>query len=246
MASERVEAAVAAFAAMSDVFPNALPGGWSGDADGAAAMVTRVAAAPLNNVLVVRPSGVARAAAWLDEIAADGLPHCLQTREGDTAAEDLARSRGMARGERVPFMLLADPTLAGPAPGVRPLAPDEVDLHVDAMRDGFGMPESLVAPLRGSPLLRQGGVRAYVAEDGGAVVGTALGILREGHVGVFNVATLPAHRGRGHGAALTARVVADGVAEGARAALLQSTPVAVPVYERLGFATAERWTVWTA
>jgi N-acetylglutamate synthase len=66
----------------------------------------------------------------------------------------------------------------------------------------------------------------------------------EDHVGVFNVATPSRHRRRGYGAAVTARVVADGVAAGASWAWLQSSPSGYAIYERLGFRTLERWLTW--
>jgi predicted GNAT family acetyltransferase len=64
------------------------------------------------------------------------------------------------------------------------------------------------------------------------------------YVGVFNVATPPEHRRRGYGAAITARVVSDGLAAGARWAWLQSSPAGYRVYEELGFRTLERWLAW--
>ena len=63
----------------------------------------------------------------------------------------------------------------------------------------------------------------------------------DGHVGVFNIATPPEHRGRGYGRAVTARVVADGVRAGARTAYLQASPMGLGVYQRMGFRTGETW-----
>jgi predicted GNAT family acetyltransferase len=79
---------------------------------------------------------------------------------------------------------------------------------------------------------------------GGEVVTTAVGVTVGERVGVFNVATPAEHRRRGYGAAITARVVDDGVASGARWAWLQSSPSGYRVYEALGFRTLERWLTW--
>ena len=79
----------------------------------------------------------------------------------------------------------------------------------------------------------------------GEIVATALGITIDGVTGVFNVATLPAHRGRGHGAALTARVVEDGFESGATLAYLQSSEMGHSVYRRLGFRDVEEYTLLT-
>jgi predicted GNAT family acetyltransferase len=83
-----------------------------------------------------------------------------------------------------------------------------------------------------------------VGEVDGEIVTTALGTVFGDCVGVFNVATPEAHRRRGHGAAITARVVTDGLAAGADWAWLQSSEVGYRVYEALGFETVERWSCW--
>jgi predicted acetyltransferase len=63
----------------------------------------------------------------------------------------------------------------------------------------------------------------------------------DGHIGVFNIATPPAHRAQGYGRAVTARVLADGVRGGAHTAYLQASPMGFGVYQRMGFRTAETW-----
>jgi len=63
----------------------------------------------------------------------------------------------------------------------------------------------------------------YVGRADGAIVSTAVGVTLDGATGVFNVATLPAHRGRGYGTALTARAVRDGFEAGSTFGFLQSS-----------------------
>ena len=53
--------------------------------------------------------------------------------------------------------------------------------------------------------------------------------------GIFNVVTLPAARGRGVGAAITTAAVRDAASAGCRVAALQSSEMAVSVYESIGF-----------
>ena len=76
-------------------------------------------------------------------------------------------------------------------------------------------PEVLAAP----------GLTAYVGRVDGEPCCAGLGSVDRGHVGVFNIATPPAHRRRGFGRAVTARVVADGVRAGAHTAYLQASPM---------------------
>jgi predicted GNAT family acetyltransferase len=95
-------------------------------------------------------------------------------------------------------------------------------------------------------VLRLPGVRCYLGEVGGQAVTTGVGVTLGDSTGVFNIATPPAHRRRGYGAAVTARAVADGLAAGAKWAWLQASPAGYATYTRLGFETAETWKCWLA
>ena len=53
--------------------------------------------------------------------------------------------------------------------------------------------------------------------------------------GVYNVVTLPAHRGKGYGASVTWAVVAEGARRGCTHAVLQASESGYPVYRRMGF-----------
>jgi hypothetical protein len=83
--------------------------------------------------------------------------------------------------------------------------------------------------------LRLPGVRCYLGDVGGHPVTTGIGVTLGAFVGIFNVATPPAQRRRGYGAAVTARAVTDGLAAGAAWSWLQSSPSGYQVYEHLGF-----------
>jgi ribosomal protein S18 acetylase RimI-like enzyme len=160
----------------------------------------------------------------------------------------VARSRGLTEEERIPLMVLEAVAFDAPddADGVRALGRDDDDLHLDLVVEGFEAPAEVFAAFRGGRLLRSDCVRAYVVEADGRPVATALSMTIGDHVGVFDVATAPAYRGRGYGRALTARAVADGFEAGARTALLQSSEAGLSVYERLGFRTVEHWTAWVS
>ena len=54
----------------------------------------------------------------------------------------------------------------------------------------------------------------------------------------------PEYRGRGYGAAVTARAVIDGFANGAELALLAASPMGEPVYRRLGFREVLRYVLF--
>jgi ribosomal protein S18 acetylase RimI-like enzyme len=145
--------------------------------------------------------------------------------------------------ERIPGMVapLDDLRLETPPPGVTvERVIDEATFRsaCAVVAEGFGAP-----PEFGEALAKMGVIgfaddvqlRTYLARLEGRPAATALGV-RSGEVlGIFNVATLPDVRGRGLGRAVTLAAMRDGVAEGCRVAVLQSSEMGHPVYERLGF-----------
>jgi GNAT superfamily N-acetyltransferase len=60
-------------------------------------------------------------------------------------------------------------------------------------------------------------------------------------VGIYAVATLPKVRGKGYGAALTARAVQT---DATLPAVLQASDDGQPVYLRLGFQIVVRYALW--
>ncbi len=80
-----------------------------------------------------------------------------------------------------------------------------------------------------------------VATDGDVVVGTALGHVAAGVLGIYGVGTVPSHRRLGIAAALTAGV---GAARPELDAVLQPSPAAATVYRRLGFERVGSFTHW--
>lgn len=252
--SYRVEMAVSADAAASalvetwqHLFP-AIPGGWVRRENRSLGAVSGVALPTLNGVWSEQADPDPRTvAALLDEVAATGLPHCLQVRaDASPALAQLAERRGMERDEDVPLMVLEGPAALERAQevdalAIRQLAPAEARLHASAIADGFGAPEEPFVQLMTSAVLALPGVRCYLGEVDGQPVTTGLGVRLGDFVGIFNIATPPEHRGHGYGAAVTARAVADGLADRAAWSWLQSSPAGYPVYGRLGFRTVESW-----
>jgi ribosomal protein S18 acetylase RimI-like enzyme len=227
------------------------PAGWVSERDGIQAAATGIPAAGLNGVwcssLEPDPAELERLLGELDE---RGLPHMLQVRPGavPTAAK-VAERRGLVADEEVPLMRLDDATriesLEAPdGLTIRQLDPDEAEQHALAAAAGFGLEPEHFLRLIVPEALRVQGTHAYVGEVDGEIVTTGLGATLGDSVGVFNVATPEAHRRRGYGAAITVRVVTDGLAAGADWAWLQSSQEGFGVYEALGFETVERWSCW--
>jgi N-acetylglutamate synthase len=230
-----------------------VPDGWSRRRGGILAAVTGVEVPTLNGVWVGRDDAESGTLAdLLDEVAASGLPHCLQSRPGAAEQADrLAVERGMRRDEIIPLMVL-ERRSALPSAGalnglaIRELEPHEAALHASVAAAGFEAPAEPFLQLMTASLLAATGVRCYVGEVDGVAVTTGLGVTLGGSVGIFNIATPPAHRRRGFGAAVTTRAVTDGLAAGATWSWLQASRAGRPVYERLGFRTLESWRSWVS
>ena len=218
----------------------------------ASLMITGVPIPTLNGVVTLRPSvKAADAGKLLEVMERKHIPHSIQIRPGcGSELAELAASRGLVEDEPVPLMVMqpaADrlgEVARHPDLSIRVLAPDEASVHVAIGAEGFGAPVELFEALVTPRVLAHPAFRAYVGTVEGEPVTTALGLVHGDHVGIFDVATPPRHRGRGYGAAVTARAALDGFEAGASFAYLQSSPAGFGIYERLGFRTLETWTVW--
>ena len=216
-------------------------------------MVTGVPVPTLNNVFTAR-AGASRSEVetLLRLVAKSGLPHALQLRPGtDSRVKALSLARGMRAHPPIPLMAVEVSTkgiLEAPQAmlNIRLAGPDEAALHASLLAAGFDVPQQLFDQLITTAVLALPGVRCYVGAVEGEPVATALGFSNGEHVGIYNVATHPKHRGLGYGAAITASAVLDGFAAGVSFAYLQSSDAGYRVYQQLGFTQLESWAVWIA
>jgi ribosomal protein S18 acetylase RimI-like enzyme len=222
--------------------------GWVKRAGAVTTVLTKVPVATLNGVWAT--GGDVQAAemeAGLEEVAAHGLPYCIQARpQCRAAAADAAERRGMVAAPQIPLMAAVGP-VSVPEPrelAIRRLDVGESRLHAELAGAAFEAPPELFATIITETTLGLPAVRGYVGEVGGTPVATAIAATVDDAVGVFNVATAAEHRRRGYGAAVTSRAISDGRAAGASWSWLQSAEAASRVYERLGFATLEHWSCW--
>ncbi|HEY6058566.1 MAG TPA: GNAT family N-acetyltransferase [Candidatus Limnocylindrales bacterium] len=120
-----------------------------------------------------------------------------------------------------------------------------IDVHCRAVTAGFGSDHSVALGTACPDLLDRPGCVVYVGYAGGDPVVSGLGWRTGRTIGVYSIATIPSARRRGFGAAMTARVVADGVLAGCDVAVLQASEMGRPIYERLGFRTVVRYAAYT-
>lgn len=181
------------------------------------------------------------------EVEASGGWPWVQTRSGHDRTQRAAVELGLTEREIVPGMVMRPDELVAPPDGglaIDLIAADEVATANAVLAASFGAPIELFDPfLAACTALDE--TSWYVGRVDGEIVATAVGVTMDDVTGVFNVATAPEHRGRGHGIALTAHVVQDGFAGGARLAFLQSSELGHGVYRRLGFRDVEEYVLLT-
>ena len=84
---------------------------------------------------------------------------------------------------------------------------------------------------------------SYVGYVNGEPVCTSATVRGGGVIGVYNVATLPGHQRKGYGEAVMRHAI-ERAGEGT--IILQSTPAGFPLYERMGFRTITRISVYAS
>jgi acetyltransferase (GNAT) family protein len=200
-------------------------GVWSGDDDASAA------AALEDELGRVRSSGVAPGVTVLN----DRAPRLL--------AE--ARRRGLTETLLMPGMSVSRDRFrpADTANAEIEIVDDDETLAeaCEVMCAGFEVPVEWFGDMYRRD--RLGGAAVYVLRENGRPAATAVAHRGREGLGLFNVATPAAWRGRGYGAAVTSRAVADGFAAGAGFAYLQSSAMGESVYRRLGFEQVSTYTL---
>src|ERR1700682_2415933 len=161
-----IEADVAARALVEtwEYLTEAVPAGWTRAKGGALAAVTGVPVPALNGVWVERVDADAQDVEdLLHQVAASGLPHCLQFRSGATDLAALATRRSLVWEEDVPLMALEDPRQLHAAQAVigltiRELSPSEAELHARVAAAGFEAPVEMFLQLMTPAVLATPGV----------------------------------------------------------------------------------------
>ncbi|MEV4618757.1 GNAT family N-acetyltransferase [Asanoa sp. NPDC049573] len=244
---EQATVAVEAWLRAIGLCADALPGGFARTGPhGTTEIITGLPVPSLNGVFAVTGAAdVAEVSAYAGSPRLATVPWSVQVRDDDAERfAPVAARHGLARRMPLPFMLaeLTGPVDADPA--VRRVSGADGDLYRKALADGYEAPESIFDGFSGPALLDHPAMRAYVVEVAGTVVATSFGVLVGDQIGIFNIAVPPEHRRRGYGRAATAAVLRDGYAAGARHAFLHATELGEPLYESMGFRTAQTWAVF--
>lgn len=180
--------------------------------------------------------------------ASDAVPMTWHLGPGSRPTDLEARleRHGLVRGAASVGMTMSIPAATLPAAPpeltVRVVATDaDLKSWIDVLSASFEIP----APVTGADLFRRGCAhqalrpgspfRYYVACWEGEPVASAQLFLDGESAGIYGVGTIPGHRRRGIGAAVTAALLRDAAALGHERAVLASTQMALGVYTELGF-----------
>lgn len=169
------------------------------------------------------------------------VPYALSVRDGtDDALLAAGRAAGLVEDPRGALLMVLDPITSAPAPPPLldvALATEATDLqtHRDLVVAGMGMRVDVAQRLYGDGCLDDPDLAIVIGRVDAVPVATAMLVTSDETAGVYNVVTLPEHRGKGYGAAVTWAVVAEGARRGCTHAVLQPSESGYPVYHRMGF-----------
>ena len=237
------------FIAGMRVLSSGVPGGYQERGDGVVLNVIGLASPSTNTVHILEPTASRiDARRFVGQLREAGLPFVLRVRPNPPDwVVSLAAESGLVQQLEFPIMQLVPtaPWEIREPPLIVEVDPDDTELVrrvTDAFTTGNEVPPGVFDPLVAPPMFDRPEAAVYAALHHGVVTSVGIRLQVPDAVGVFGVATPPEHRRRGLGEAITARIVMDGLAAGARSAFLGATPMGYRIYERLGFRTVETWT----
>jgi ribosomal protein S18 acetylase RimI-like enzyme len=214
---------------------------------GAFAYVTQLPIALFNGCVVAEPSTPSELDEALGWVAGHDVPMTVFLAEGlDSELADVVATRGLQRDPTpYPGMVLY-PIPEPPPPGH--VVVEAVDATgADEFRGVFtaqGRSRDLAEAMFPESLIGDPDVHAFVGRLDGRPVGYSLAIQSERTSGVYNVGTLPEARRRGVGTALTWAAVESGRRAGLDCVVLQSSEMAVSMYQAMGFRTVVNYAVF--
>jgi N-acetylglutamate synthase len=181
------------------------------------------------------PRAVAALEAEVERVRETGAPPGVMMRGDQPRVYAEARRLGLTQSVGMPGMIAErDAFRPVEAPGTT-IDTDSLEDARALLADSFDIPVEWFAEFYTREVLDSAHATVYVLRESGRPASTSLGFDGGDGLGIFNVGTPVLERGRGFGAAVTSRAVADGFASGARFAYLQSSDLGESVYRRLGF-----------
>jgi len=223
---------IAAIRLMAEVAPG-------GTVDQVGPMTVAITGVPgpfFNATWLLEPGDASMLDDAVQRLRSTGLPFMVHVSDDLPDRAAYAATTGLTYESVLPCFAI-EPGPIPPAPPeleIRRVVADDWEPLMDVTAAGFGMPRQLLDMLYAPHMLDRPDVRAYLGFVDGRPVATSVSIRTGGTVGVYNIATIPAARGRGYGTALTWELLRD-AEPGWDVAVLQASEMGRPVYERMGF-----------
>lgn len=181
----------------------------------------------------------------IQSLAPCTAPSAIVLPDAPSAANsDRLQRAGYAMAELMPNMAINISAVAkvGLPSGykmARVVGPSEGDRWVKAFATGYELPLPVAALFNPSSVGATADPAApyqfFVILRNGAPVATSMLRLKDGVAGIYCIATIPAERGKGLGAYVTAETLRGAVNQGYSVGILQASAAGHPVYKRLGF-----------
>jgi GNAT superfamily N-acetyltransferase len=199
---------------------------------------------PMGNLAIVAvPDSPAVTSAAVRPLVERNLPAAVIFFNGVSAPVATALADQGFQPESMPAMAVAierlTPTQLPPGYAFERIAATASKGWTEALADGYEIPPNLARifspeALQADPTPGATIQWFAIVKDGRAVATTLL-YLADGLAGIYCVATLPAERGKGLGAHVTAEALRAAHALGSRVGILQSSAAGHSIYLRLGF-----------
>ncbi|HVP46051.1 MAG TPA: GNAT family N-acetyltransferase [Bryobacteraceae bacterium] len=197
-------------------------------------------------ITLARVHFAARQLDWSYWVCEDWLDKKARRRAGD-----IFKKQGMHLATVLPGMVagkLAGPVRPLPRLNVRSVEDRETWTHfcqIGALC--FNVPLAWFQEVFDDARVWENGFKGYVGYSAGEPVSTAATVFAAGAVGIYNVATLPAHQRLGCGEAVM-RHALDRAREqyGTERSILQSTAQGFELYQRMGYSAVTSVAVYTS
>ena len=238
---------IAALALVAEV----VPAGFVERHGGVLAAVSGSPIALFNPILIEAPEATpADLEAALAAVTATGHRFSAYLRVGtDDRLRPVLEASALEPGEGAPGMVMT-PIVDYDMPSDLEIrsgtSPDVIAGHTDVVAAAFDMSREIIETFMVPELFVHESLTFYAGFVDGECVTASFGQHRGPALTVFNVATLEGYRGRGYGTAMTMRAAIDGRDAGCEVAVLQSSPMGYPVYDRLGFRTVVEYEEWVS
>lgn len=204
--------------------------------DNGAIALSGESAADLNMAFLTAKAPHAALDEVLAAVSAKGVDALLLVEEGADTVRGWAAAAGLAEVGQAPLMQ-HDGAVAAPDSGftVRIAAPDQTSIGARLAAAAFALDEAACLAAMPAAVMEAGGVDLWLAEENGEPVGSGVFIRTGDHVGIYVMATAPAHQRRGVGMAVLSAAMAHYRNHGVARFTLAATEKGYPLYERVGF-----------